>query len=361
MSYKKAGVDIEAGEIIVKNIENLVTRTFNSRVVGKFGSFAGLYDLSDYKNFDAPILVTSTDGVGTKIEIAKKMNKFNTIGVDLVGMILNDVIVTGAKPLFLTDYIAVGKIDQRVITEIMIGISEACSQADCVILGGETAEHPGVMKEDDIDLAGAAVGVVEKSKILGPQKVKSGDIIFALPSSGLHSNGFSLVRNIFKDWDLTATYEGLGAPLGEILLNPTNVYVQEILAISDLLKDQLHSVSHITGGGIAANVARVISEGLHAKIYRKSWTPQNIFQFLSKTGNISRIEMEKTFNMGVGMIIICDPEAESVLEEKIISPLVKIGIIEEAVKDATSDALPKGGRGGLCSLLGDYSGEALNE
>lgn len=360
MNYKKAGVDIEAGEIVVKNIEGLVKRTFNSRVFGEFGSFAGMYDFSDFKNFAAPVLVTSTDGVGTKIEIAKKINRFDTIGIDLVGMILNDIIVTGAKPIFLTDYIAVGKINQRVITEIMTGISEACFQADCVILGGETAEHPGVMKEDEIDIAGAAVGVVEKSKILGSHRVNPGDIIFAIPSSGLHSNGFSLVRSILRDWDLNATYVGLEAPLGEILIKPTNVYVQEILAIADLLQDKLHSVSHITGGGIAANVARVISDGLHAKINRNSWIPQDIFQFLAKTGNISRIEMEKTFNMGIGMVLICDPSAEHMLKDRMTS-LLKIGIIEEAAVNATSDASPKGGRGGLCSLVGGYSGEHLNE
>jgi phosphoribosylformylglycinamidine cyclo-ligase len=338
--YKSAGVDTEAGEKAVQLMKADINKTLNKNVLDNFGGFAGLYDISELKNYKHPILTTSTDGVGTKIKIAQSLDIHNTIGIDLVAMVLNDLVVTGSKPLFLTDYIAIGKVIPEKIRAIVEGIANACQQADCALIGGETAEHPGVMQVEDYDLAAAAVGVVEKEDILSKERVKAGDLIYALPSSGLHSNGFSLVRQIIKDQNLNQSPQNFTKSLGETLLVPTNIYVKEILN----LKHKLHSVAHITGGGIAANVARVIPNDLHAELDRSKWQLPIIFKFLKTQGNLEILEMERTFNMGLGAALITDQEL----------PIQVIGQIKNRTTETKSDAEPKGGEGGSCSLIGSY-------
>jgi len=338
--YKSAGVDTEAGEKAVELMKADIQKTFNKNVLGDFGGFAGMYDIKKIKNYIHPVLTTSTDGVGTKIKIAQQLDIHNTIGIDLVAMVLNDLVVTGSKPLFMTDYIAVGKVIPEKIQQIVEGITNGCKQADCALIGGETAEHPGVMSEDDYDLAAAAVGVVEKSEILDKDKIKISDKIYALSSSGVHSNGFSLVRRIIKDKDLNQTPQNFTQTLGETLLTPTKIYVKEILN----LKNKLHAVAHVTGGGIAANIARVIPEHLHAEINRDQILKPEIFNYLQSQGNLETTEMEKTFNMGLGAVLITDQELD----------LPLIGEIKERTNQTTTDAKPKGGLGGSCSLTGNY-------
>lgn len=338
--YKSAGVDTEAGEKAVQLMKASIKKTFNKNVLGDFGGFAGLYDISEIKNYKHPIITTSTDGVGTKIKIAQSLDIHNTIGIDLVAMVLNDLVVTGSKPLFLTDYIATGKVIPEKIQAIVEGIAKGCKEADCSLIGGETAEHPGVMDKHDYDLAAAGVGVVEKEELLTSKKVKAGDSIYVSPSSGLHSNGFSLVRKIIKDENLNQTPQNFTQTLGETLLTPTRIYVKEILN----LKHKLHVVSHITGGGIAANVARVLPENLHAELNRESWQVPEIFNYLKHQGNLEIQQMEKIFNMGVGVVLITDQEL----------PLQVIGEVKTTNETTKSDSEPKGGSGGSCSLAGRY-------
>ena len=335
--YKSAGVDTEAGEKAVELMKADIQKTLNKNVLGDFGGFAGMYDIKEIKNFNHPILTTSTDGVGTKIKIAQQLEIHNTIGIDLVAMVLNDLVVSGSKPLFLTDYIAVGKIIPEKIQQIVQGIADGCQQADCALIGGETAEHPGVMHEDDYDLAAAGVGIVEKEEILDKSKVKIGDKIYSLASSGVHSNGFSLIRKIVKDKDLDHVPENFTKSLGETLLTPTKIYVKDILN----LKDKLHAVAHITGGGIAANIARVLPKNLHAEIYRELIIRPEIFSYLQIQGNIETLEMEKTLNMGLGAALITNQDLD----------LPIIGQIKERVNPTVSNVKPKGGMGGTCSIL----------
>lgn len=339
--YKSAGVDTEAGEKAVQLMKDSIKRTFNKNVLGNFGGFAGLYDFSEIKNYKHPILTTSTDGVGTKIKIAQSLDIHNTIGIDLVAMVLNDLVVTGSKPLFLTDYIATGKVIPEKIQAIIEGIAKGCEEASCALIGGETAEHPGVMDENDYDLAAAGVGVVEKDELLTSEKVISGDLIYAIPSSGLHSNGFSLVRKIIQDKDLNQTPQDFTQSLGETLLTPTFIYVKEVLR----LKNKLHAVSNITGGGIAANIARVIPQHLHAEINREQMHLPIIFKYLQHEGNLEIFEMEKTFNIGVGAALITSEDL----------PLTVIGTIKKRDENTISDSAPKGGTGGSCSLVGTYN------
>ena len=339
--YKSAGVDTEAGEKAVQLMKADIEKTFNKNVLGNFGGFAGLYDAKELKNYNHPILTTSTDGVGTKIKIAQSLDIHTTIGIDLVAMVLNDLVVNGSKPLFMTDYIAVGKLVPKKIQQIIEGITKGCLEADCALIGGETAEHPGVMNEDDYDLAAAGVGVVEKIEMLGSEKVKLGDKIYALYSSGLHSNGFSLVRKIIQNQDLTKTPQDFSETLGETLLTPTKIYVKEILK----LKNKLHAVSHITGGGISSNISRVLPPKLHAEIDRSTWQPQIIFQFLKSTGNLDISDMEKTFNMGLGAVLITDQELD----------LPVVGEIKPKTDSTNSDSEPKGGKGGSCSRINNYN------
>ena len=314
-SYAAAGVDIEAGYEGVKLIKPLVEKTNIPGVVSGIGGFGGLF-APDVKGMEEPILVSGTDGVGTKQRIAQILGKNDTVGIDCVAMCVNDIICCGAKPLFFLDYIAIGKNIPEKVAELVAGVAEGCVQAGCALIGGETAEHPGTMAADDYDLAGFSVGIVDKKKVIDNDRMQEGDVIIALPSSGIHSNGYSLVRKVFdvENADLSAKSEELGGQtLGEALLTPTRIYVKPVLALLDAA--DVRGISHITGGGFYENVPRSVPEGLCAKIDRASVKIPAIFSLLQKRGSIPERDMFNTYNMGVGMVVIVAPaDAEKALE-----------------------------------------------
>jgi len=304
-SYKDAGVDVTAGYKSVELMKSHVKRTMTKGVLSGIGGFGGLFemDLSEVKN---PVLVSGTDGVGTKIKAAFIMDKHDTVGIDCVAMCVNDIICCGAKPMFFLDYIACGKNIPEKIATIVSGVAEGCVQAGCALIGGETAEHPGMMPEDEYDLAGFSVGVVDKDKILDPSTQKAGDVMIAIKSSGIHSNGFSLIRKVFDmtEESLNKYYDELGMKLGECLLTPTRIYVKPILALLDAVN--VKSISHITGGGFYENIPRALPDGLSAKIARADVQVLPIFDLIAKTGNIPERDMFNTYNMGVGMCVVVD-------------------------------------------------------
>ncbi|MEZ5086772.1 MAG: phosphoribosylformylglycinamidine cyclo-ligase [Tessaracoccus sp.] len=304
-AYAAAGVDIEAGDRAVELMKASVARSRRPEVLGGLGGFAGFFDASALKNYDHPVLATSTDGVGTKVAIAQALDKHDTIGFDLIGMLVDDLVVCGAEPLFVTDYIATGKVVPERIAAIVGGIAEACIAAGCSLVGGETAEHPGLLGPDEYDIAGATTGVVERAKILGPERVQPGDAVIAMSSSGLHSNGYSLVRHVLLNqagWSLERHVDELGRTLGEELLEPTKVYALDVLDL--IAKAEVHAMSHITGGGLENNLARVIPDGMTAVLQRSSWTPPAIFQLVQQVGGLSQADVDATLNMGVGMVAI---------------------------------------------------------
>ena len=313
-SYKEAGVDITAGYRAVELMKKHVARTMPD---GKadIGGFGGLFPL-DLTGMKEPVLVSGTDGVGTKLRIARLLDKHDTIGIDCVAMCVNDIICCGAKPLLFLDYIACGRNVPERIAEIVGGVAEGCVQAGCALVGGETAEHPGTMEEDDYDLAGFSVGIVDKSKVIDNSKMQAGDVMIALPSSGVHSNGFSLVRKVFdvEHCDLNAPVEELhGASLGETLLAPTRIYVKPVLAV--MKEVTLKGISHITGGGFYENMPRSIPKGLGVKIEKSAVRVPPIFSLIQKRGNISEHDMFNTFNMGVGMsVVVAKEDAERAVE-----------------------------------------------
>lgn len=305
-SYASAGVDITAGYKAVELMKKHIARTVTSGVCSSVGGFGGLFEL-DLKSIKKPVLVSGTDGVGTKLKLAFLLDKHDTVGIDCVAMCVNDVICCGARPLFFLDYIACGKNFPEKIASIVAGVSEGCVQSGSALIGGETAEMPGFYPIDEYDLAGFSVGVVDKDKILNPKSVKEGDVIIAVASSGVHSNGFSLVRKVFdvENCDLTSPNEELnGKSIGEALLTPTKIYVKPILALLEEVK--VRSISHITGGGFYENIPRSLPEGLSAEIDKSSLKILPIFNLIAKTGNIPERDMFNTFNMGVGMSIIVD-------------------------------------------------------
>ena len=306
-AYAAAGVDIEAGYKGVKLMKTHVQRTFIPGVVSDIGGFGGLF-APDLTGMKEPVLVSGTDGVGTKQRIAQLMDVHNTVGIDCVAMCVNDIICCGAKPLFFLDYIAIGKNLPEKVAALVSGVAEGCVQAGCALIGGETAEHPGTMAVDDYDLAGFSVGVVDKEKILDNQSMRPGDVIVALPSSGIHSNGFSLVRKVFdiEHADLGKQVDELEKPLGEALLTPTRIYVKSVLAT--LAAAEVHGISHITGGGFYENVPRSIPDGLCARIEKASIRTPAIFSLIQRLGKIDERDMFNTFNMGVGMSLVVSPE-----------------------------------------------------
>ena len=307
-SYAAAGVDIEAGYKGVQLMKKHVERTMIPGVVSGIGGFGGLF-APDISGMKEPVLVSGTDGVGTKIRVAQLMDRHDTIGVDCVAMCVNDIICCGAKPLFFLDYIAIGKNDPEKVASIVSGVAEGCVQSGCALIGGETAEHPGVMNPDDYDLAGFAVGIVDKAKMIDGSRMKAGDIILALPSSGLHSNGFSLVRKVFdiEHADLNRPLDGLdGKSLGEELLTPTKLYVKPVLAA--LRAARVYGASHITGGGFYETIPRCLPEGMTAKIHKSALSIPPIFSLLQEKGGISERDMFNTFNMGTGMVLVVDKE-----------------------------------------------------
>ena len=302
-AYAAAGVDITAGYKAVELMKQHIAKTITSGVCSDVGGFGGLFEL-DVKGMERPVLVSGTDGVGTKLKLAFLMDKHDTIGIDCVAMCVNDIICCGAKPIFFLDYIAIGKNEPEKVASLVSGVAEGCVQAGCALIGGETAEHPGTMSADDYDLAGFSVGIVDKARIIDNSAMKAGDVIIALPSSGIHSNGYSLVRKVFdvEKADLGRVYDELGASLGDVLLTPTKIYVKPVL--SAIAAAEVHGVSHITGGGFYENVPRAVPDGLCAKIEKSAIRTQPIFSLLQKLGDIPERDMFNTYNMGVGMAVI---------------------------------------------------------
>ncbi len=307
ISYASAGVDIEAGDRAVELFKPLASKATRPEVRGGLGGFAGLFALRG--GYREPVLASSTDGVGTKLAVAQAMDKHDTVGLDLVAMVVDDLVVCGAEPLFLQDYIAVGRTVPERVSELVGGIANGCVIAGCALLGGETAEHPGLMAPDHYDISATGVGIVEADDVLGPDRVKPGDVIIGMGSTGLHSNGYSLARKVLLDIDrmnLAGHVEEFGRTLGKELLEPTRIYAKDCLALA--AETQVHTFCHVTGGGLAGNLERVVPQGLLAEVDRGTWTPAPVFGMIAQRGRIDRVEMEKTFNMGVGMIAVVAPE-----------------------------------------------------
>ncbi|MFI7349182.1 phosphoribosylformylglycinamidine cyclo-ligase [Streptomyces sp. NPDC049936] len=348
-SYAAAGVDIEAGDRAVELMKEWVKKTRRPEVLGGIGGFAGLFDASALKKYERPLLASATDGVGTKVDIARQLGVYDSIGHDLVAMVMDDIVVCGAEPLFMTDYICVGKVHPERVAAIVKGIAEGCVLAGCALVGGETAEHPGLLGEDDFDVAGAGTGVVEADRVLGADRIRTGDAVIAMASSGLHSNGYSLVRHVLLNQGglaLDAHLDGLGRTLGEELLEPTKIYSLDCLAL--LRTTEVHAFSHVTGGGLAANLARVIPDGLHAVVDRSTWTPGAIFDLVGRTGRVERLELEKTLNMGVGMIAIVPEESTDVA----LTTLADRGVDAWVAGEITDRTDHETG----AALVGDYAG-----
>ncbi|OMP68009.1 phosphoribosylformylglycinamidine cyclo-ligase [Domibacillus epiphyticus] len=309
-SYEAAGVNIEAGYEAVERMKKHVERTKRAGVMGALGSFGGMFDLSSL-NLKEPVLVSGTDGVGTKLKLAFMMDKHDTIGVDCVAMCVNDVVVQGAEPLFFLDYIACGKAVPEKIEQIVKGVADGCEQAGCALIGGETAEMPGLYDEEEYDMAGFTVGAVEKSAVVTGENVKEGDVLIGLASSGIHSNGYSLVRKIFfekHNLSVDANVEGLSVPLGEALIEPTRIYVKPVLSV--LKEAKVNGMAHITGGGFVENIPRALPDGLGASIEEGSWPVPDIFNVLETYGELDRQEMYNIFNMGIGFVLIVAQEEE---------------------------------------------------
>ncbi|MBR4708089.1 MAG: phosphoribosylformylglycinamidine cyclo-ligase [Pseudobutyrivibrio sp.] len=316
MDYKSSGVDIEAGYESVELMKKFVKGTMRPEVLGGLGGFSGAFDLSAIKNMDEPVLLSGTDGCGTKVKLAFLMDKHDTIGIDAVAMCVNDVACAGGEPLFFLDYIACGKNIPEKIATIVSGVAEGCKQSGCALVGGETAEHPGLMPEDEYDLAGFAVGIVDKKDIITGETLKDGDVLIGMASTGVHSNGFSLVRKIFDmtKESLDTYYDELGCTLGEALIAPTRIYVKALKAVKDA-GVRVKACSHITGGGFYENIPRMLPEGKRAIVEKNSYEVPAIFKLMAKKGNVSEQMMYNTYNMGLGMIVAVDPaDVEKTME-----------------------------------------------
>lgn len=357
-SYAAAGVDVEAGERAVALMRASIANAQRPETVGDFGGFAGLFDASALTRYRRPLLATSTDGVGTKIAVARALDIHDTIGIDLVAMVVDDLVVCGAEPLFMTDYIATGSVVPQRIADIVRGIADGCAQAGCALLGGETAEHPGLMAPDEYDVAGAGTGVVEADRLLGPDRVREGDVVIAMASSGLHSNGYSLARYVLlgdRGPGLDAHIAELGRTVGEEMLTPTRIYARDCLALIDAV--DVHAFSHITGGGIAANIARVLPSHLAADIRRETWTPPAIFTVIGREGSVAQGELERTFNMGIGMVAIVPAEQADAAVHSLTSrgvPSWACGEVRARRDGEHGDAEAKGGRGGAVLVVGAH-------
>ncbi|MBZ5734712.1 phosphoribosylformylglycinamidine cyclo-ligase [Nocardioides sp. TRM66260-LWL] len=304
-AYARAGVDIEAADKAIELMKGWVEQARRPEMIGGLGGFAGLFDASALTKYTRPLLATSTDGVGTKVAIAQAMDVHHTIGFDLVGMVVDDLVVCGAEPLFMTDYIATGRVVPERIAAIVQGIAQACVVAGCALIGGETAEHPGLLAPDEYDVAGATTGVVEADRLLGPGRVRPGDVVLAMAASGLHSNGYSLVRHVLLNeagWALDRHVDELGRSLGEELLEPTRIYAKACLELAD--RTGVHAMAHVTGGGLAANLERVMPEELGATLDRGTWTPQPVFDLVRRVGDLAQDDLEATLNCGVGMVAL---------------------------------------------------------
>ena len=336
MDYKKAGVDIEAGYKAVELMKTHVKQTMRPEVLGGLGGFAGAFDLSAIKNMEEPVLLSGTDGCGTKVKLAFVMDKHDTIGIDAVAMCVNDIACSGGEPLFFLDYIACGKNYPEKIATIVSGVAKGCVLSNCALVGGETAEHPGLMPEDDYDLAGFAVGVVDKKDIITGEDIQEGDVLIGIASSGVHSNGFSLVRKVFEitKESLNTYYEELGKTLGEALIEPTRIYVKALQSVKKA-GVKIKGCSHITGGGFDENIPRMLPENALAVINKNSYEVPAIFKLIAKTGNISESMMYNTFNMGLGMVIAVnkeDVERTMAAIEKAGEKCYEVGYIEAGQK-----------------------------
>ena len=331
-SYAAAGVNIEAGYEGVRLMKKHVARTMIPGVVSDIGGFGGLFT-PDIKGMEEPTLVMGTDGVGTKQRLAQLMDKHDTVGIDCVAMCVNDIVCAGAKPIAFLDYIAIGKNDPEKVATLVSGVAEGCVQSGCALIGGETAEHPGTMEADDYDLAGFAVGIVDKTKVIDQNQMKAGDVVLALPSSGCHSNGYSLVRKVFdvENANLNEYYEELGTTLGEALLTPTIIYVKPVLAAIEAA--EVHGVSHITGGGFYENIPRCIPDGLCAKIDKSAIKVTPIFNLLQRVGNIPERDMYNTYNMGVGMALIVSKETADKAVAALATEGVEAYVIGEIIEN----------------------------
>ena len=346
-TYAAAGVSIEAGDRAVELMKTWVEKTRRPEVVGSIGGFAGLFDASALKGYEHPLLATSADGVGTKVAIAQQLDKHDTIGFDLVGMLVDDLVVCGAEPLFLTDYIACGQVVPERIAAIVKGIAEACVVAGCALIGGETAEHPGLLRPDEYDVAGSTTGVVEAEAVLGPDRVVAGDLLVAMGSSGLHSNGFSLVRHVLLEqggWSLDRHVDLLGRSLGEELLEPTRLYTKPCLELAGAT--DTHAMAHVTGGGLANNLARVLPEAVSGRIDRSTWAPQAIFGLVGEVGDVGQEDLEATLNMGVGMVAITPADEAEVALDLLGQAGIDAWVCGEVVDTP----------GGTVTLTGSYAG-----
>ena len=362
-TYAAAGVDVDAGERAVALMKASVRAAQRPETLGDFGGFAGLFDASALTRFRKPLLATSTDGVGTKVAVAQALDRHDTIGIDLVAMVVDDLVVVGAEPLFMTDYIACGRVVPERIAAIVSGIAEGCRRAGVALLGGETAEHPGLLDAEEYDVAGAGTGVVEADALLGADRVRSGDVVIAMRSSGLHSNGYSLARYVLLGEPGRAaglTLEGhvdvLGRTLGDELLEPTRIYTLDCLDL--LTAADVHVFSHVTGGGLAANLARVLPKDVAVDIDRASWTPQPVFDLIGDLGHVRRLELEKTLNQGVGMFAVVDAASVDVALARLASRGVEswiAGTVRERRDGEHGDAEAKGGKGGAVTLVGDHA------
>lgn len=360
-TYAEAGVDTAAGDLAVELMKSSVRATHGPEVLGGVGGFAGLFDARALVGMTRPLLATSTDGVGTKVAIAQAIDKHDTIGHDLVGMVVDDIVVVGAKPLFMTDYIATGKVFPNRIADIVRGIAEACALTGTALVGGETAEHPGLLGPNDYDVAGAATGVVEADQVLGAERVRPGDAVIALASSGLHSNGFSLVRHIvtragISYGDRAADF---GTTWGEALLEPTRLYTTPLLELIAHLGDGVHALSHVTGGGIAANLARVLPRGTWVEVDRGTWSPAPVFRVLSDIAGTTLESSEGTWNLGIGFlaVVAADRAADAIAHVGTAGiPAWQIGVVADgALPDGEFEQGAKGVDGGAVRLVGAYA------
>jgi len=363
-AYARAGVDTSAGDLAVELMKSAVGRTQGPEVLGGVGGFAGLFDASALLGYRRPLLASSTDGVGTKVVIAQAIDKHDTIGQDLVAMVVDDIVVVGARPLFMTDYIACGRLVPERIASIVSGIARACEATGTALVGGETAEHPGLLGADEYDVAGAAVGVVEADELLGPERVRDGDVVLAMAASGLHSNGYSLVRHIMAGRDLLYTDHSadLGTTYGEALLEPTALYTGPLLRVlaDGSLAGAVHALSHVTGGGIAANLARVLPAGAWVELDRGAWSPLPVFRHLAELGEHTLESLEGAWNLGIGMFaVVAKDQADAVAAElggRGIRTWVA-GEISTAPRDLDGfEQGAKGVDGGAVRLVGTYAG-----
>lgn len=361
VTYAGAGVDVAAGDRAVDLMRDWVARTRRPEVVGGLGGFVGLFDASALKGYRRPLLATSTDGVGTKVVIAQRLDIHDTIGFDLVGMVVDDIVVCGAEPLFMTDYIACGAVVPERIAAIVKGIAQACVQAGCALVGGETAEHPGLLGPGEYDVAGAATGVVEADDVLGPGRVGAGDVLVAMGSSGLHSNGYSLVRRVVEvaGWGLERHVEDFGRTLGEELLEPTRVYAAGVLDLVRAEAVDVHALSHVTGGGLAANLARVLPRHLEGVVDRSTWTPAPVFGWVGSLGRVPAADLEATVNMGVGMVAVVSAGDADAAVRRLADrglPAWVLGHVRP-IRPAGADGITQGAKGvdgGAVRLLGSH-------